>query len=105
MKSLKIILVLFFALFLCTSCVANDGNETNTDTKHAQSSETASNTDTESDTDMANDGKTASDTDNSDNKDTNTEISEQTRRIRTHAREWVAYWIGQVQSTTDAYLR
>ena len=38
MKSLKISLVLFFALLLCSSCVGNDRKDTDSDTNRPESS-------------------------------------------------------------------
>lgn len=105
MKSLKISLVLFFALLLCSSCVGNDRKDTDSDTKRPESSAVESNTDTkrETDTDMANDGVAEPDTDSQ--NDTDAEISERTRRMRARARKQVEHWIRQVQNTADAYLR
>ena len=113
MKSLKITLVLIFALLLCSSCVGNGENDTATDTNRPESGETAPESRTESDTGSGTDTTAESDTDpindgtgeTGSESDTDTELSERTRRMRARTREQVEHWIHQVQSTADAYLR
>ena len=110
MKSLKITLVLIFALLLCSSCVGNGENDTATDTNRPESGETAPESRTESDMGSGTDTTAESDTDptNDGTGETGSESdtdSERTRRMRARAREQVEHWIHQVQSTADAYLR
>lgn len=71
MKSLKISLVLIFALFLCASCTG-DGKETDTNTRH----------DVENGTE---DTRADDDTDYGADSDTDTEMAERSVRMDTEA--------------------
>ncbi len=76
MKSLKICLALFFALFLLASCIVYDRNNAVTDGNRSESKKTESDVDTDI-TDKATDRAGESDTVG----DTDTGLSEQTKRM------------------------